>query len=105
MIRPCARALSRIRPKSSPAPSSGQLDRDFVALLADVERYFAGFLFARIPPRLAALDAMIQRIAQQVFERSDQLFQHRTIELDLRAAYLEIRAFVESSFAVWRRMR
>src|ERR1700687_2899375 len=38
---------------------------------------------------------MIQRIAQQVFERSDQLFQHRTIELDLRAAYLEIRAFVE----------
>ena len=76
-------------------PVVGQLDRDFVALLADVERYFAGFLLARIPPRLTALDAMVERIAQQVLERSDQLFQHRTIELDLRAAYLEIRAFVE----------
>ena len=38
---------------------------------------------------------MVQRIAQQVFERSDQFFQHGAIELDLRSAYLEIRALVE----------
>ncbi len=38
---------------------------------------------------------MVERIAQQMLERPDQLFQHRAVELDLRAADFEIGPLVE----------
>ena len=44
---------------------------------------------------LARLDAVVQRVAQQVLERPDELFQHRAVELGLAAADLEIGALVE----------
>ena len=38
---------------------------------------------------------MVERIAQQMLERADQLFKHRAVELDLRAADFEIGPLVE----------
>ena len=38
---------------------------------------------------------MVERIAQQMLERTDELFQHRSIELGLRAVDFEIGALVE----------
>ena len=38
---------------------------------------------------------MVERIAQQMFERPDQLFQHRAIELGLSVVDLQVRALVE----------
>ena len=73
----------------------GNLDGDFVALLADRELNLAGFRFSLLDPRLAAFDAVIERIAQQVLERSHEFLQHRAVKLDLSAVELEISALVE----------
>ena len=92
---PCATARSRTRAKSMPRAVVGDLDHDFVADLPHRQRDFAGLRLARVAPRLARLDAVIERVAQQVLERADQLFQHRAVELDLRAVDLEVGALVE----------
>ena len=72
-----------------------ELDQDFVADLLHGERDLAGLRLAGLLPRVARLEAVVERIAQQVLERADQLFQHRAIELRLRAVDLEVGALVE----------
>jgi len=71
------------------------LDDHFVAHLPHRQRDLAGFGLAGVPANVARLDAVIERIAQQVFERTRQLFQHRAIELDLAPMDLEVGALVE----------
>ena len=41
-----------------------ELDRDFIALLVDVERDFARFRLARLAPGFPVLEAMVERVAQ-----------------------------------------
>ena len=71
------------------------LDRDFIALLADRDGDFSRFGFSALDPLLAAFDAVVERIAKQVLEGTDELLEHRAVQLDLRPANLQIRALVE----------
>ena len=62
----------------------------------------SGLLAASRCPR--ALDAVRERVAQQVLERRGDLLQHAAIDLGLRAFDLSS-AFFSTSRAVWRRIR
>ena len=88
------RALAHAREVDA-AAVVGELDHDFVADLAHRQRDLAGLGLAGRAPRVARLDAVVERVAQQVLERTDELFQHRAVELDLRAVDLEVGALVE----------
>ena len=93
--RPSAtRALAHAREVDA-AAVVGELDHDFVADLPHGERDLAGLRLAGVAPRLARLDAVVERVAQQVLERPDELLQHRAVELDLAAVDLEVGALVE----------
>ena len=76
-------------------PVVGQLDRDFVRDLPHGKRDFAGLGFARLDSLGAGLDAVVERVAQEMVERPDELFQHRAVELGLAAADFEIGALAE----------
>ena len=71
------------------------LDRDFIALLADGDGNFSRFRFPALDPLLAAFDAVVERVAKQMLEGTDELLEHRAVQLDLRPANLQIRALVE----------
>ena len=73
----------------------GELDHHFVADLPYLERDLACFRLAGFDAIRTRLDAVVERIAQQVLERPDQLFQHRAIELGLPVVDLQVRALVE----------
>ncbi len=73
----------------------GQVDHDFVADLANRQRYFAGLELTGLDARIARLDAVVERVAQQMLERTDQLFQHRAVEFHLGAVNFEVRALVQ----------
>ena len=78
-----------------PGAVVGQFYRDFVADLPHGQRDLAGLGLARVRAHAARLDAVVERIAKQMFERSDEFFQHRPVELGLPAADLEVGALVE----------
>ena len=94
-IRPCATAFARTPSRLRPAPSSASsIAISFatcrtVSVISPVSDLPA---FARCA---AGFDAVVERIAQQMLERSDELLQHRAVELGLRAADFEIGALAE----------
>ena len=73
----------------------GELDGDLVGDLPHGQRDFPGLGLARLRPPAARLDAVVERIAQQVLERADQLLEHRAVELGLPAADFEVRPLAE----------
>ena len=79
----------------APSPVFDDLDRDFVALLSHRDGDFPGLGLAALEPLVAAFDAVIEGVAQQVLERTDQLFEDRAVELNLRSANLQVRTLVE----------
>ncbi len=93
--KPCATARLAHAREVDAGAVVGELDHHFVADLPHRQRDLAGLRLAGVAARLARLDAVVERVAQQVLERADQLFQHRAVELDLRAVDLEVGALVE----------
>ena len=73
----------------------GELDLDLVRDLPHGKRDLAGLGLAGLRALRAVLDAVVERVAQQVLERPDELLQHRAVELGLPAADLEVRALAE----------
>ncbi len=71
------------------------LDRDFIADLAHGQRDLAGLRLPRGHARGTRLDAVIERVAQQVLERADELLEDRAVELGLRAVDFQVGALVE----------
>jgi hypothetical protein len=90
---PRASALAHAREVDA-APSSASSISTFVADLATV-RAISPVSACRPRARVARLDAVVERVAQQVLERAHELLQHRAVELELRAVDLEVRALVE----------
>ena len=94
-MRPWAMAARANPSRLIPPPSSTSSIAISLPTWRTVNRDLAGLGLARRSTRRARFDAVVERVAQQVLERSDELFQHRAVELGLTAADLEIRALVE----------
>ena len=93
--RPCATAFARIRSRSRPAPSSASSMAISLPTCRTVRVISPVSDLPAFVAHVARLDAVVERVAQQVLERAGQLFQHRAVELGLCAADLEIGALVE----------
>ena len=78
-----------------PGAIVGKLDGDLVGDLPHGQRDFPGLGLACLRPPPARLDAVVERVAQQVLERTDQLLEHGAVELGLTAAYFEVRPLAE----------
>jgi hypothetical protein len=70
-------------------------EHDFVAALGGVDRDLADLGLARREARRGGLDAVRDRIAQQVLEGRGDFFEDGAIELGARALQLEVRLLVE----------
>ena len=73
----------------------GELDHHLVAGLAYRERDLARLRLAGRDACGAGLDAVVERVAQQVLERAREFLEDRPVELGLPADDLEVRALVE----------
>jgi hypothetical protein len=82
----------------------GELDRDLVRDLPHRQRDFPGLGFAGLDSLRPRLDPVIERVAQEVLERADELLQHRAVEL-VWAPRISRLARLPRSRAVTRRMR
>ena len=93
---PSRRALARIRSRSMPRPSSATRSATVFRSRAS-PRAGCGPRPACPPrPLLRRLDAVIDRVAQQVQQRVADLVEHRAIELDLLALDVEPDPLAES---------
>ena len=68
----------------------GHLDQDLVAGLARRDAQIAGLVLAGLGPALLVLDAMIDRVADDVGQRIADHLDHLAIELDVAAVDLEL---------------
>ncbi len=71
-----------------------EVDQDFVAVLADLHQQFARLGLAGVLTRRARLDAVHDRVAQQVFKRRSHLFQHAAVDFHGAAPDIQVDALV-----------
>ena len=84
-MRPSLTNLARMRSKSMPAPSSDDVDGEHAGTIghADADAAFLGL--AGVATCFGHLDAVVDRVAQQVGERRIETFEHVAVDRDLRA--------------------